>query len=104
MSKFNEIELQKINLGPNDVLSVKLVGDDFDVDTMNDLKEHIKSIFPNNRVMVFCMPTGSDIQFQAIAPLQPSPLTEEEQKAVEELNQQDLEYMVQLEKGTRHLE
>ena len=64
--KFNVVELQKINLKFGDVLSVKLVGDDFDEYTTQSLQEHLKSIFPENKIMVFTMPTGSDIVFEAV--------------------------------------
>ena len=63
---FDVVELQKISLAPGDVLAVKLVGDDFDVDTMESLRDSLKQVFTNNKVMVFQMPKNSDIQFSAI--------------------------------------
>ena len=68
---FDIAELQVINLNPGDILSAKLIGDNYDVDTMNSLREHLKRVFPNNEVMVFAMPSGDDIQFQAIKPEEP---------------------------------
>lgn len=64
--KFDTVELQKIHLVPGDVLSVKLVGDDFDENTMQSLKDHLQEVFPDNRIMVFTMPKNSDIVFQAV--------------------------------------
>lgn len=64
--KFDTVEISKINLKPGDVLSVKLVGDDFDVDTMESLKSHLQSVFTENKIMVFTMPKGSDIVFEAV--------------------------------------
>jgi hypothetical protein len=63
---FDLVELQKISLKPGDVLAVKLVGDDFDIDTMESLRDSLKQVFTNNKVMVFQMPKDSDIQFTAI--------------------------------------
>jgi hypothetical protein len=55
-----------INLSTGDILSVKLIGDDFDQETTDSLKSMLKGVFPDNRVMVFTMPVGSDILFEAI--------------------------------------
>lgn len=62
---FDVAELQVINLKQGDVLSVKLIGE-FDQETMESLQAHLAPIFPNNKVMVFTMPMGSDIVFEAI--------------------------------------
>lgn len=64
--KLDIVELQKINLKPGDVLSAKLVGNDFDQETTESLSRHLKSIFPDNKIMVFTMPVGSDIVFEAV--------------------------------------
>lgn len=63
---FDIAELQVISLGKGDVLSVKLIGDSFDEATMQSLQAHLAPIFPKNKVMVFTMPTGSDIVFEAV--------------------------------------
>lgn len=63
---FDVVELQKINLKEEDVLSVKLISDDFDENTMASLREHLQGVFPDNKIMVFTMPVGSDIVFEAI--------------------------------------
>lgn len=68
---FDIAELQVVSLKPGDVLSAKLIGDNYDVDTMQSLREHLKKVFPDNEVMVFSMPSGDDIQFQAIRPEEP---------------------------------
>lgn len=64
--KFDVVELQKIHLKFGDVLSVKLVGDNFDQSTMESLRESIKVVFPENKIMIFTMPTGTDILFEAV--------------------------------------
>lgn len=66
MLQFDVVELQKINLVPGEVLAVKLIGDDFDADTMQSLKEHLEMVFTKNKIMVFTMPKNSDIVFEAI--------------------------------------
>lgn len=64
--KFDVVELQKINLKHGDVLSVKLVSNEFDDNTMLSLREHLQSVFPDNKIMIFTMPKGSDIVFEAV--------------------------------------
>lgn len=68
---FDVAELQVIKLEEGDVLSVKLIGNDFDQATMESLQAHLAPIFPKNKVMVFTMPDGSDILFEVIK--QPAP-------------------------------
>ncbi|MCX9024590.1 MAG: hypothetical protein OIN85_00675 [Candidatus Methanoperedens sp.] len=63
---FDIAQLQTLNMAPGDVLLVKLVGEDFDVDTMESLKQHINQVFPNNQVLVFMMPKDSDIKFEKV--------------------------------------
>jgi hypothetical protein len=63
---FNIAELQIINLKPNDVLAVKLIGDDFDANTMESLRDSLTQVFTKNKVMVFTMPTNTGIVFEAI--------------------------------------
>lgn len=70
---FDVAELQVIKLAPGDVLSVKLVGDNFDQETMESLQDHLKQVFKDNRIMVFTMPNNSDIVFEAIKPVAPAP-------------------------------
>lgn len=65
---FDVAELTVINLKPGDVLSVKLVGDQFDEETTKSLQDHLKTVFPDNKIMVFTMPNGTDIVFEAIKP------------------------------------
>jgi len=71
-SLFDIAELQRINLGPNDVLSVKLIGDEFDQSTIQSLRNSLQGIFTKNKVMIFAMPTKTDILFEAISPTETS--------------------------------
>jgi len=68
---FDIAELQVLRLEAGDVLSVKLIGDDFDQATAESLQQHLAKLFPNNKVSIFTMPNGSDILFQAIKQPQP---------------------------------
>jgi len=63
---FDIAELKVINLAPGDVLSVKLIGDDFNQEITESLQTLLVSIFPNNKVVVFTMPTNSDIMMEVI--------------------------------------
>lgn len=63
---FHEVELQRIKLEPGEVLSVKVTADDLDDEALSMLRAQLTQLFPINQVMVFAMPPGSDIQFQAI--------------------------------------
>ena len=64
--KFDEVQLSKINLSFGDVLSVKLVGDDFGPEVMESLKSHLETVFPLNKIIVFTMPKNTDIVFEAV--------------------------------------
>jgi len=49
-----EVEVSKLNLQPGDVLTVKLRGEDFDsIEIIDSLRDTMKNIFPNNKVIVF---------------------------------------------------
>lgn len=63
---FKFAELKKITLESGDVLSVKLIGDDFDRNTVDSLKRMLVSVFPKNKVIVFAMPAETDILFEVV--------------------------------------
>lgn len=63
---FTLVELTKIQLAPDEVLAVKLYGDDYDSETIGQLRDQLKAVFPNNRIMMFTLPNGTDIQMEAI--------------------------------------
>lgn len=63
---FTLVELQRIKLEPGEVLTVKLYGDDYEQEEVATLKEHLKTIFPNNVVAMFVLPNGNDIQMEAV--------------------------------------
>ena len=52
---FKEVEVSRLNLKQNDVLVVKMHGDDFDVAMLKGLQAHFRKVFPNNKVLVFSL-------------------------------------------------
>lgn len=64
--KFTEVEINRINLKPGDVLSVKLVGELFDADAMNSLQAALTNRFPDNKILVLLLPENHDVQMEVI--------------------------------------
>ena len=50
--KLNEVEVQKLNLQPGEVLVVKVKSNDFNDHSMSQLGSGLRRIFPNNKVVV----------------------------------------------------
>lgn len=63
---FTLAELTLIKLEPGDVLAVKLYGDDYDQESVASLQDHMRQTFPNNKVMMFVLPNGNDLQMEKI--------------------------------------
>src|SRR5258708_23429532 len=63
---FDIAELQVINLQEGDILSVKLIGDEFTSEHMLELKFQLEQVFKKNKVMVFAMPDKSDMMLEVI--------------------------------------
>jgi hypothetical protein len=61
-----QIDLQKLSLGPGDVLVVKLKGDCFTESNMDSLKAGFSNLFPNNKIVILCTPEGNEIELTAI--------------------------------------
>lgn len=59
-------ELVRLSLNPGDVLGVKITSNDIDENSLSVLKQQLEHLFPNNKIMLFCMPPNSDISFTAI--------------------------------------
>lgn len=64
---FTLAELSVIKLEPGDVLSVKLYGDDYDEVDLKGLQNQLQTTFPNNKVMMFVLPNGNDLQMEKIS-------------------------------------
>jgi len=76
--RISEAEISKINLSQGDTLIVKFTDDTGTISAsdLDNLKEGLQNIFPNNKVVVLLLPTGSkmemDIVQQVISQMQPA--------------------------------
>lgn len=64
---FTLVELSKISLAPGEVLTVKLYGDDYEPEMVDQLQNQLKSLFPKNKIMMFVLPVGHDLQMEKIS-------------------------------------
>lgn len=60
---FKEVEVQKLNLQPGEVLIVQLRGEEFtnSEPEMDTLKRGFQGVFPNNRIILLAMPADHNI-------------------------------------------
>lgn len=56
----------KISLQPGDVLGVKVSATDVSGNALENLQNMLTEMFPDNRVMVFCMKPTDNITFEKI--------------------------------------
>ncbi len=61
--KLNELDVQKLNLKEGDVLMVTVKHEDIDVTSMEQLRNSLGTIFPNNKVAVFAMGSEGYVKF-----------------------------------------
>jgi hypothetical protein len=66
MIEVNLVEIAKLNLGPEDVLSVKVQSDEITIEHVSDLKNRLQAFFPNNKIMMMVIPTNSSVELQVI--------------------------------------
>ena len=59
---FDVVEVQRVNLGPGDVLMVTVKNDDLSQESVNALRYQLEKVFPNNKVFVFAVGTCDDIK------------------------------------------
>ena len=64
--KINEVDVQKLNLQPGEVLVVKVKSDQVSADDIQSLCEGLKEFFPNNKVVVLAVEEGGDINLTTI--------------------------------------
>lgn len=62
----NDLELTKIKLLPDEVLSVTVKNDDISSDSMMDLHKMFKSVFPENKVLLLVVGTNGDVKYQVL--------------------------------------
>ena len=68
--KINEIEVQKLNLQPNDVLMVTVQHKDADEESLIALKNTLLGIFPNNKIMLFSLASEGYVKFSVVGQTQ----------------------------------
>jgi hypothetical protein len=59
----NEVEVQRVNLQPNDVLMVTVNHEDITEHSIEQLREKLKVLFPTNKVMLFAMGPEGYVKF-----------------------------------------
>lgn len=62
-TNITELQVQKLNLQPGDVLMVTVNHPDIDEDSARSLKDKLASLFPNNKVMLFTMGPEGYVKF-----------------------------------------
>lgn len=89
---FTLAELTRIKLEPGEVLSVKLYGDDYEQDNVADLQAKLQSLFPDNKIMMFILPNGNDLQMEVIKPnMEIGEISQEERERREQVLKQEKE-------------
>jgi len=64
--KIKELEITKISLLPGQILAVKIFSDDVSQADLGMLRAQMKSLFPNNKIMLFALPTGGKIEMDIL--------------------------------------
>lgn len=65
-----EIEINKLNLTPQDILIVKLKGSTFSEEFVESFGKHLKESFPNNKIELLLLPEDHDIVFEKVAQIE----------------------------------
>lgn len=63
----NEVEVQKLNLQPNEMLIIKIKSDEITTVDMESLATGMRSYFPNNKVVVLSVEAGGEIDLTTVA-------------------------------------
>lgn len=61
--RLNEVDVQKINPQPGEVIIVTIKSDDVDASSMQALRNSMRAVFPNNQVMIMSVGSEGDIKF-----------------------------------------
>lgn len=63
-----EIEVQRLNLKENDVLFITLKGEEFieHFDSVKQLRDGLKNLFPQNKIIVLAIPEGHEIDLKLV--------------------------------------
>lgn len=61
-----EVEVQRLNLKPGEVLVVQLKGDEFTDFDANSLREGFERLIPNNKVAILTVPKEANIELTTL--------------------------------------
>ena len=64
---FDVVEVQRVNLGPGDVLMVTVKNDDLSQESVDALRFQLQTVFPDNKVFVFAMGTNDDAKISVVS-------------------------------------
>jgi hypothetical protein len=64
--KLNEVEVQKLNLQPGEVLVVKVRSDIYDERSIRELGDGLRNIFKNNKVVVLAFDIEGSIDLTTV--------------------------------------
>lgn len=64
--KLIQAEAIRIRLSPGDVLAVTIKSDDLDRSTMQQLRDQIAQVFPENKVLILGVGENGDVTFKSI--------------------------------------
>lgn len=64
--RLNEVDVQKINPQPGEIIIVTIKSDDVDVSSMQALRQSMRAVFPNNQVMLMSVGSEGDIKFVVV--------------------------------------
>ena len=64
--KITEVEATRLNLLPGEVLVVKIYADDITEAHLKALKAQLKTLYPDNKIMLFALPIGSKIEMDVL--------------------------------------
>jgi hypothetical protein len=65
--RIDEVQLTRIKLEPGEVLSIRIYSDNIDSTDMAMLKRQLTSIFPENRIMLFCMSKNDKMEIEVVS-------------------------------------
>lgn len=63
---FKEVEVQKLNLQPGDILFIKVYSDDFDAQVLEKFRKSLKPAFPNNEVTIVGLSQEDKIELTVV--------------------------------------
>jgi hypothetical protein len=66
--RIDEVKLTRIKLEPGEVLAVRIYSDSVDSMNLAMLKRQLTSLFPDNRIMLFALPSGDRMEIEVMAP------------------------------------